>query len=155
MARVLWVDDDLCDFPYVIDRLNEVGHVVTCAYSAAMGFEILEEAGPDAWDLLLLDAILPVGQTDAMRAFDKLKVRLLEVAPDRKYSDYRFSGFMLLDVIPKLAKKTVILSLVPEVRLRRELHDHPELPIVPKLGLELEDLHKAIERVLGVGRGKE
>lgn len=147
MPRLLWVDDEYGDFPNVHDFVSNLGWEIRPVFSVAAAYELLaENPGVDAWDCLLLDAIVPVGRTDVTPSvFADFQKRLHRP----HYSDYRYAGFMLLDAFraKKIAKKTVVLSLVPKDRLQREEECSKSIPIVYKLVLDLEELKKALEAV--------
>ena len=135
MAIILWMDEDLDDFPAIEDRLTDLGADVKRAYTVSEAFRLLlEKPGITAIDCFVVDAIVPIGLADA----DSALLADLRSRVGRGFSEYRYPGLMLFDAFPKLNERSVVLSIVPERRLRTELPPELHKRVFQKIGLSLD-----------------
>ena len=152
MAIILWMDEDLDDFPAIEDRLTDLGADVRPAYTVAEAFRLLtEKPGIEAIDCFVIDAIVPIGLADA----DSALLKDLRHRVGRGFSEYRYPGFMLLDAFPELHEQSVVLSIVPAHRLRTELPRELHQRAFQKIGLSLDGKEKSffacVKDILGLG----
>ncbi len=150
MAIILWMDEDLDDFPAIEDRLTDLGADVKPAYTVSEAFRALtEKPGIAAIDCFVVDAIVPIGLNDADPALlEELRRRV-----GRGFSEYRYPGFMLFDAIPELLKRSVVLSIVPQHRLGAEVPSDLHERVFQKIGLSLDDkqpFFKCVREILGI-----
>jgi two-component system, OmpR family, response regulator len=73
--RVLVIEDDAETARYIVSSLQEAGHEAT---SASNGLEGLETAVAEAWDLLIVDRMLP--QKDGLEVVESLRQNGSEVS---------------------------------------------------------------------------
>lgn len=67
--RCLVIEDDISTSRYICNGLNEAGYNATASYS---GFEGLQLATGESWDIVILDRLLP-GQIDGISIIGKLR----------------------------------------------------------------------------------
>lgn len=144
MALILWMDEDLDDSPAIEDRLTDLGADIKPAYTVSEAFRLLtQKPGIAAIDCFVVDAIVPVGMADAESdLLEELRRRV-----GRSFSDYRYPGFMLLDAFPELHERSVVLSIVPERRLRANLPPEFHERVFQKIGLSLNQDQPFFKRV--------
>ena len=150
MAIILWMDEDLDDFPAIEDRLTELGADVRPAYTVSEAFKLLTETpGIAAFDCFVVDVIVPIGLSDADPALlEELRHRVRQ-----DFSEYRYPGLMLFDAFPDLREQSVVLSLIPKHRLINELPPELHQRVFQKTGLswhEEQPFFKCVEKILGL-----
>ena len=67
--RCLVIEDDISTSRYICNGLNEAGYNATASYS---GFDGLQLATGESWDIVILDRLLP-GQIDGISIIGKLR----------------------------------------------------------------------------------
>jgi hypothetical protein len=98
MRSILWIDDDLDDYPAIKLLARRAAAEIVPCYDLSCGDLRLRQHGPP--DLLLLDAIVPP------RDF-QLK------------AEVRYTGVEFLLGWRELAQRTIMLTIVSEERLRK------------------------------------
>ncbi len=136
MAIILWMDEDLDDFPAIEDRLTDLGADVKGAYTVSEAFRLLtQKPGIAAIDCFVVDAIVPIGLVDADPALlDDLRGKV-----GRDLSEYQYPGLMLFDAFPDLHERSVVLSIVPRHKLRIKLPPKLRERAFQKIGLSLDE----------------
>lgn len=151
MAIILWMDEDLDDFPAIEDHLSDLGADVKPAYTVSGAFALLTgRHGIAAFDCFLIDALVPIGLSDA----DPNVLEALRATLPTDFSGYQYPGLMLFDAFPELHERSVVLSIVPERRLRTELPENLHKRVFQKIGLSLgedQPFFKCVKEILESG----
>lgn len=138
------MDEDINDFPAVEDCLTDLGADVRHAYTVAEAFRLLlGTPGLGAIDCLVVDAIVPVGLSDS----EPPLLAELRNLVGRAFSEYQYPGLMLFDAFTDLPKRSVVLSIVPERRLRSELPPELHKSVFQKIGMSLDSNEPFFQRV--------
>lgn len=128
MRSILWVDDDLDDFPAVRRIITKKGWSPNEAYTVAQAVEWLRKVNPSLPAAMILDAIVPLGG------------RREDFASAKKEMPSRYTGLIILEMFPELASRTIVLSVVPKKTLV-DAGLHANVTVISKLDLAMEFKH--------------
>ena len=138
MGTILWVDDDLDDFPAVRRAIVKTEEQLKPAYSIREAVDWLKEGSePSA---VILDAYTPLGG---------YVVKSDNHGSSSGEPPRRYTGLLLLAEFPALKRRTIFLTIVPKDNLIQAGLD-PAVKFFSKLDLgpHLEDFKKDLEQLV-------